>query len=80
MRCLEWSWDPDPDDDTFVTEFAFLLRDGRDLTVVHDRHVEGLFAHAVWKRLLEDAGFAIEPADRPIGDGGFDEIFLCRRP
>jgi SAM-dependent methyltransferase len=79
MRCLEWSWDPDPGDDTFVTEFAFLLRDGSDLTVVHDRHVEGLFPRAVWERLLADAGFEIDHAERPGESGGFDEIFLCRR-
>jgi len=28
LRGLGWSWDPDPSDDTFVTDYAFMLRDG----------------------------------------------------
>lgn len=80
LRCLEWMWDPDPNDETYTVEYAFLLRDGVEVKAVHDRHVEGLFARATWQRLLEETGYRVESVARPIGDGEFDEIFLCRRP
>ena len=58
LRYLEWSYDPDPDDTTFVTDFAILLREGRDdIRVRHDRHVEGLFPRATWLQLLRSVGF-----------------------
>src|SRR5918992_1802932 len=49
LRYLEWTWDPDPRDDAYLVDYAFLLRaaDGT-VTVVHDRHVEGLFPRARW--------------------------------
>jgi SAM-dependent methyltransferase len=80
LRCLEWSWDPDPNDSTYQVEYAFLLREGTDVRAVHDRHVEGLFSRATWQRLFREAGFDVELVRRPIGDGKEDEIFLCRKP
>jgi SAM-dependent methyltransferase len=80
LRCLEWSWDPDPSDQTFVTEYAFLLRDGTDVRAVHDRHVEGVFPRAVWLETFAAAGYHAETFARPIGGGAFDQVFLCRRP
>jgi SAM-dependent methyltransferase len=58
MRWLSWTWDPDPADTTYVTDYAYLLRlsDG-SVRAEHDRHVEGLFARADWLRLLAEAGF-----------------------
>ncbi len=58
LRYLEWAWDPDPRDTTYVVDYAFVLReaDGR-VHVAHDRHVEGLFARADWLRLLRETGF-----------------------
>jgi hypothetical protein len=79
LRCLEWSWDPDPGDSTCTTEMAFLLRDGDRVRAVHDRHIEGLFSEATWRRVLRTSGFEVETIDRPIGDGEVDQIFLCRR-
>ena len=81
LRGLEWAWDPDPADDTYAVEYAFLLRDGEDVKAVHDRHLEGLFSRAVWTRVLAGAGYGrIEPVARPIGEGRFDQIFVARRP
>ena len=58
LRYLEWSYDPDPSDTTFVTDFALLLREGaHDVRVRYDRHVEGLFARAAWLDLLREVGF-----------------------
>jgi SAM-dependent methyltransferase len=57
MRYLEWSWDPDPDDTTYNVDYAFVLREGADTRVVHDRHVEGLFTRQQWLYTLHDVGF-----------------------
>jgi hypothetical protein len=80
LRCVEWAWDPDPADETYAVEYAFLLRDGTDVKAVHDRHVEGLFARATWVEILTGAGYRVELADRPFDDTTTDQIFVCRRP
>lgn len=83
LRCLEWSWDPDPGDSTYTVEYALLLRDGDRVTAVHDRHVEGLFTEATWVRLLEQVGYRVEIVVRALDEGPgcyTDRMFLCRRP
>ena len=80
IRGVEWSWDPDPNDTVMSVEYAFLLRDGKDVRAVHDRHTEGLFSKATWERLITNAGFEVETFARPIDYGDFDQVFLCRRP
>ncbi|HKE86080.1 MAG TPA: class I SAM-dependent methyltransferase [Vicinamibacterales bacterium] len=61
LRYLEWCWDPNPDDDTYVVHYAFLLRDAAGaVRVVHDRHVEGLFARARWMAWFNDVGLSVE--------------------
>ncbi|HMF43939.1 MAG TPA: class I SAM-dependent methyltransferase [Polyangia bacterium] len=80
LRCLEWAWDPDPGDDAYTVEYAFLLRERNELKAVHDRHVEGLFPRAVWTDVLTAAGYRVELVDRPFDDAVTDAIFLCRRP
>jgi SAM-dependent methyltransferase len=57
LRYLEWTWDPDPSDDTCLVDYAFLLRetDG-SVTMVHDRHMEGMFPRARWLEWLREAG------------------------
>jgi len=80
LRCVEWIWDPDPADDTYMAEYSFLLRERGDVRAVHDRHVEGLFARATWLEILTGAGYRVELVDRPFDDTTTDQIFLCRRP
>lgn len=58
LRYLEWTWDPDPEDATYLVDYAFLLREADGTTrVVHDRHVEGLFAVDDWLGVFEAVGF-----------------------
>jgi SAM-dependent methyltransferase len=73
LRYLEWTWDPDPKDHTYLVEYAFLLRtnDG-SISVVHDRHVEGLFSRAQWLSWFAEAGI---PAQSVVDSFG-REIFL----
>jgi len=77
LRYLEWTFDPDPADTTYRTDFAIVLRDRRgDTRIVHDSHIEGLFPRAEWMRLLRDAGF--EP--RTLTDDWGREIFVAKSP
>jgi SAM-dependent methyltransferase len=83
LRYLEWTWDPDPSDTTYVVDYAYLLRssDG-GIRVEHDRHVEGLFARADWIRLLSEAGFqAVSvPFEHSDLEPGAHEVFVAKRP
>lgn len=77
LRYLEWRWDPDPADDTYTVDYAFLLRSATgSVRVVHDRHVEGLFARARWLEWFERAGI---PATSAIDAWGRDVFLGTRR-
>ena len=81
MRWVERRWDPDPDDTSYIVDYAYLLRetDG-SVHAEHDRHIEGLFPRADWLRWLKDAGF--QPAVLPLEltDTQTLEIFVCLTP
>jgi len=83
LRYLEWTWDPDPTDNSYVVDYAYLLRhsDG-SVQVEWDRHVEGLFARADWLRLLADVGFQ-RPKAVPIEhselEPGQYEVFVASK-
>jgi len=82
VRWLGWCWDPDPDDETYVTDYSYLFRepDG-SIHVEADRHVEGLFAQGVWTELLSRAGFDdIRPVDVHVGEPVGSRGFVARRP
>lgn len=55
LRYLEWTWDPDPDDHSYLVDFSDLVR-GSD-GCVRTAHVMGLFSREEWLRFLTDAGF-----------------------
>lgn len=83
LRYLEWRWDPDPHDSTYLTDMAYVLRDPAGaVEVVHERHVMGLFARAVWLDLIAAAGFqalAI-PFEHSSSCESGHEVFLGLRP
>jgi SAM-dependent methyltransferase len=79
LRYLEWTWDPDPSDTSFVTDYAYLLRDADgSARLVHDRHVCGVFARATWLGLLREAGFVesslVDPWQRDVFVGARSSI------
>ena len=83
LRYLEWTWDPDPDDSTYLVDYAYLLREeGGRVRVEHDRHVEGLFARGDWLRWLTDTGF--EPRVIPLEHSELEpdecEVFIAKKP
>ncbi|MBM3818016.1 MAG: class I SAM-dependent methyltransferase [Acidimicrobiia bacterium] len=84
LRYLDWMWDPDPADDTYLVDYAFVLRapDGT-VRLEHDRHAEGLFTRADWQRLLAEAGFTdirVLPLVHSEVDPGTHEVFTATRP
>ncbi len=83
LRYLEWNHDPDPNDTTYVTDFAYLLRDADgSVRVEHDRHVLGLFGREDWLRLLRDVGFqpTVLPFEHSRIEPGTGEVFVGRKP
>jgi hypothetical protein len=83
IRYLEWTWDPDPDDETYRVDFAYLLREA-DGTVhaEHDIHICGLFPRVFWIEALESEG--LEPITLDFEhseiETGTHELFLGRKP
>jgi len=82
LRYLEWTWDPDPDDNTYIVDYAYMLREANGaVRVEHDRHVEGLFARSEWLRLLADVGFHARsvPFDHSELEPGSYEVFVAAK-
>ncbi len=76
VRYLEWSHDFDPRNSTYVVDYAVMLRgESGAVRVVHDRHVEGLFARDTWLRLLAEAGFEA----RSLPDPWRRDVFVGRK-
>jgi hypothetical protein len=84
LRYLEWVWDPNPDDATYVADYSFMLREADgSVRVEHDRHVEGLFSRATWLRLLHETGFERArsvPFEHSELEPGSHEVFVATRP
>ncbi len=83
LRYLEWTWDPDPTDATYVVDFAYLLRESDgSVRVERDRHIAGLFARADWLRLLSDVGFRprVVPFEHSKLEAGACEVFVGSKP
>jgi SAM-dependent methyltransferase len=82
LRYLEWCYDPDPDDTTYTTDFAYLLREADGaMRVEHDRHIDGLFTRDEWLTVIRDVGF--EPSAVPFEHSEVDrpmEVFIGHRP
>ncbi len=77
LRYLEWSWDPDPADSTFITDYTVVMREGhREPRVSQDRHEMGLFSHDKWTVALTEAGFSVTV----VPDKWHRQNFVGRRP
>jgi hypothetical protein len=83
LRYLEWTWDPDPSDCTYLADYVYALRIGDgSIRVEHDRHVEGLFSREEWLTILKEAGFQpqVVPFDHSELAPGSSEVFLANKP
>jgi SAM-dependent methyltransferase len=80
LRGLMWTWDPDPADERYRVDFAFMLRERGEVRALHDRHEEGVFSRATWAELLAQAGFERIEHVMPGPTGRPGELFLARAP
>ena len=77
LRYVQWTYDPNPADTTYIADFGFLLRHPDGSThVAHDRHTHGLFPRSTWLRLLSEIGYH----PRPLTDPWSREIFIAAKP
>jgi hypothetical protein len=82
MRYLEWTWDPDPGNEVYTVDYAYLLR-GEDgaMRVEHHRHIKGLFSREPWMSLMSRVGFSPEGVsfDHSEMDGVELDVFVGPR-
>jgi len=58
LRYLEWTWDPEPCDTSYISYMVYLLREGTNsIRSVDDRHECGLFDLKDWMRVISEVGF-----------------------
>jgi SAM-dependent methyltransferase len=58
LRYLEWTLDPNPNDNRYSFYMSYLLRQGTRVRQVDlDEHICGLFSEADWMRLIREVGF-----------------------
>jgi trans-aconitate methyltransferase len=77
MRYLQWQYDPDRTDTTYLLDMVYLLKEGNTPTrVVHDVHELGLFSRQTWLDLLTSA--SLEPKLLPDPHYGRD-LFIGLR-
>jgi hypothetical protein len=82
LRYLEWAWDPDPSDTSYVVDYVYVLRESDgSIRTEHDRHVEGLFRRAEWLSVLRGVGFNAKAVTFQHSDVDYPlEIFVGTRP
>jgi len=83
MRYLEWTWDPDPTDEVYLTDMVYMLRDETgNVRVEVDRHHLGLFRRSDWLDAMKDIGFRATsiPFEHSEVEAGTSEVFLGLKP
>lgn len=83
MRYLEWTWDPDPNDTSYVVDFAYLLRDEKgNIQAEHDHHVFGVFSRETWLQIIAEEGFEPKAVSYPQTDNDSycNEVFIGVKP
>lgn len=82
IRYLEWTWDPDPQDTSYISYMVYMTKDEQGTVRVEpDRHILGLFPRDTWLTLLRKTGFEPEviPFEHSELDPGSSEIFIARK-
>jgi SAM-dependent methyltransferase len=81
LRYLQWTRDDDPADDTYQVDFTVVLREeGLPTRVVHELYTEGLFADAIWRRLIEETVLDVVDHGEEDPNEGEHAVFVGRRP
>ncbi|MFC1743910.1 class I SAM-dependent methyltransferase [Candidatus Riflebacteria bacterium] len=79
LRYLDWRWDPEPDDNTYISDMVYVFQDAEGrVRVAKDRHILGLFKRKTWLEILGQTGF--KPTALPCNLSGIEpgscEMFL----
>lgn len=78
LRYLEWVYDPDSTDSVYNVEFAIITKDGDDVKVELDRHIDGIFPKQTWLNLIKEVGFNPEAIADPHEENR--TFFVGRKP
>jgi len=82
IRYLEWTWDPDPEDTTYISEMVYTMKDAQDqIRIEHDRHIMGIFHRQTWVKLFSELGLQVEviPFDHSELEPGTYEVFIAKK-
>jgi trans-aconitate methyltransferase len=83
LRYLDWTWDPDPEDTTYISQMVYVLRDQmNEVRCVQDKHTCGLFSHQTWMDIISHVGFKAQslPFEHSEIEPGTTEVFLGIKP
>jgi len=82
LRYLEWCWDPDPTDTSYIVDFAYLLREGGNVRCEYDRHLCGLFSSEEWLGFISETGFRAQSVmfEHSEIEPGTGQVFLGVKP
>lgn len=83
MRYLDWVWDPDPSDSTYLSLMIYALREGNEpVQCVVDQHICGLFSQSDWLRVISEVGFISEliPFEHSESEAEGCDVFLGLKP
>jgi SAM-dependent methyltransferase len=83
LRYLEWTFDPDPRDNTCVLYMSYMLRRGKRVRQAGlDEHLCGLFSEKAWMKTIRDAGFKAKmlPYDHSSWEKHAHVMFLGIKP
>jgi len=72
LNYVEYDYDPVPGDSQYECLFVYIISEGGQVRVEHDRHILGLFPKARWLELMEEAGFGSETYDYDVHPDGHE--------
>ena len=79
LRYVEWVRADASDATKHTVDFAYLIREGDEVRVEHDRYDCGLFPRKTWLRGLDAAGFDVDAVQAEFDDEPTSQIaFACR--
>jgi len=83
LRYMEWIWDPDPSDTSYLSDMVYMVRDENgQMNCVYDRHILGLFSQETWIRIMKEVGFIpkVIPFDTKSDTEGVLILFVGHKP
>jgi len=83
LRYIDWVWDPNESDITYLSIMVYVLREGIDqVSCIPDRHVLGLFGQKDWLSMMTRVGFQTKclPFEHSEIVPGSVHVFLGIKP